>query len=431
MRIANKSKTTAEELVSIIESVALELNKSPGDVTENDLKGVISSRQLRNHGGISLLKKVYFPETEKDLGSILKHKKQASYISKLETRVGQSELIKKEITDSINKLIQPIPKLKSSVKSKKNTGKREIVAMLNDTHYGLNVDAEEIDGLNAFSWTEACRRTAFFTNEVANYKLHARKETQKLHLILNGDLLAGLIHGLASKTLDLYIHQVNGALHILTNVITHLSNHFDEIEVHGIGGNHEELPHKREGGHRVTQEHYDNFINAVFYSLSVVFKNNKHISFNIPKTPYLFFNLPAGRAMVCHGHNMFSKALGNPGKSINVKLLTNEIREFNVGEQLKGREPVKLVLFGHTHSYAHFITNDGVEVYVAPSLSGLDAYAHQLNINTNFIGQVVFESTKEFILGDSRLIRLKQADSDSEMDKIIPVFKQELKFKKD
>jgi len=34
------------------------------------------------------------------------------------------------------------------------------------------------------------------------------------------------------------------------------------------------------------------------------------------------------------------------------------------------------VLFGHTHSYAHFITNDGVEIYNAPSLSGLDAYAH-------------------------------------------------------
>ena len=50
--------------------------------------------------------------------------------------------------------------------------------------------------------------------------------------------------------------------------------------------------------------------------------------------------------------------------------------------------------------------------------------------NNNFIAQPVFESTKDFILGDSRLIRLNAADQDPELDKIIPVYSKELKWVK-
>lgn len=426
-----KGKMTVEEVVKQIKRIAFLLGKEPSEIKLRELvDNGLSERQINRFGGLTSLKKANFPNEDKDLGEIKGVKNQNKYINKLENELGDKELLQKTILNALNSLIKPLPIPKSQKRknTKKTTGKRrEVVAMLNDTHYGLIVNPEEIDGLNQFSWTEACRRTAYFVNEVNDYKPHTRKETKKLHLVLNGDLINGIIHGLTSRTMELWVHQMNGALHILVNAIHNLSEGFEEIEVHGIGGNHEELPHKREHGKRATQEHYDNFSNAMFYSLSVAFRKYKNIKFNFPKTPYLFFNLPAGRAMVCHGHNVFSKQLGNPGTSINVKSLSSAIREFNAGEQLKGREPVKLVLFGHTHTYAHFITVDGVEVYVAPSLSGIDGFAHQLTINTNFIGQVVFESTENFILGDSRLIRLQDADKMKELDKIIPIYKNELK----
>jgi hypothetical protein len=426
------SKYKLSNILAKIISLAKENNILASEVKLTQLNEAgISERQLRHFGGLIAIKKAHFPDTEKELSDIAELKETSKYINSLESKLSKKEFLDSSILNIIKDKLQPLPIPKNQqTKAKPNKTKRvrEVVAMLNDTHYGLIVNAEEVDGLNQFSWTEACRRTAYFIKEVNDYKPHTRDETKKLHLILNGDLINGIIHGLTSRTMELWVHQMNGALHILTHAIHSLSGEFNEIEVHGIGGNHEELPHKREHGKRATQEHYDNFSNAMFYSLSVAFRQYKNIKFNFPKTPYLFMNLPAGRAMVCHGHNMFSRQLGNPGTSINVKSLSAAIREFNAGEQLKGREPVKLVLFGHTHTYAHFITVDGVEVYVAPSLSGIDGFAHQLTINTNFIGQVVFESTKEFILGDSRLIRLKDADTDKELDTIIPVYKNELKI---
>src|SRR5258708_40174716 len=95
------------------------------------------------------------------------------------------------------------------------------------------------------------------------------------------------------------------------------------------------------------------------------------------------------------------------------------------------RPPVKLVLFGHVHNFAHFITSDGVEVYIAPSLSGTDGHSFgSYNANTNTIGQVLFESTPKFILGDSRLVRLKEADNDSTLDELIPIYHNSLKWQK-
>lgn len=428
-----KETNIVKNIVKAIKAAAKELGKEPSEVTKLDLLSNdygVSDWDLRKVGGLALVKSAHFPQ-EKNFNEVSESKEVKSYISKLEKQLGDKQHLEKLIIDIMSEKLEPLTvNKKHSVKkmNKKSIKNREVVAMLNDTHYGLNVDSEEIDGLNSYSWKEACRRTAFFVKEVIDYKPHKRNETKKLNLVINGDILAGIIHGLASKTLDLWIHQMNGAMHILTHAIHHLSEHFDEVEVHCVGGNHEEIPHKREGGHRVTQEHYDNFINATYYGLSTAFRNYKNVKFNIPKTPYLFFNLPSGRAMVCHGHNMFSRQLGNPGKNINVETLGTAIREFNAGEEMKGRKPVKLVLFGHTHTYAHFITKDGVEVYAAPSLSGLDAYAHQLNINTNFIGQVVFESTPEFILGDSLLVRLEKADNEKSLDNIIPIYNRELKW---
>jgi hypothetical protein len=224
------------------------------------------------------------------------------------------------------------------------------------------------------------------------------------------------------------VHQLNAALHIFTYVIQNLMTEYNQIEIHGIAGNHDRAVHKNHGK-RVVSEVYDSYANSIFYGLSTAFRNNEQVSFNFPKTPYGFIDLPAGRAMYAHGDHVFSSSLGNPGKAINVKSLTESIRNFNAGEIAKGNPPIKLLLLGHVHVFAHFITTDGVEVYISPCLSGLDSFAHSLTINNSFVAQPIFESTKDFILGDCRLIRLNKADDDKELDKIIPVYEKELKFK--
>lgn len=425
-------KITKQIIAEAITDLSKSLAKPVDKVSLRDLVDYgISERQVGNNGGLAGIKKAFFPEKDKDLKAIVELKQDNSYTAKLENELGKKLLLEDRIIETIESLIKPLPKIKSpKVSSVKNKAKHEVVAMLNDTHIGVIVDSEEIGNINSFDFQQACRRFAFYCLQVAEYKSHKRDQVSKLNLVLNGDLIAGLIHGLETKGIHLMVHQVNAAIHIFTHVIAYLAKHYPEVEVHGIAGNHDRSIHK-EGGKRPVGEVYDSYANIIFYALSTAFRASEQITFNFPKTAYGFINLPAGRAMFAHGDHIFSSALGNPGKSINIKAMTEAIRVFNMGEIAKGNEPVKLLLFGHVHTYAHFITSDGVEVYVSPSLVGLDAFAHSLTINNNFIAQPVFESTKDFILGDSRLIRLNSADSDKELDKIIPTYSKELKWKSD
>ncbi len=425
------SKISVQDIVATIETLSTVLEIPPREVSLKHLtEAGVAERQVRNNGGLGAIRKAYFPEVEKDLKGIVELKENQSYIKQLETKVGSAELKEARLLEAVQKNLKPLPKIKcKKLKITKSTDKVEVVGMLNDTHIGLIVDSEEIGGINEFDFQEACRRFALYVKSLAGFKKHKRNQVSKLHLVLNGDLISGLIHGLDTKGIHLMIHQINGAVHIFTHTIANLLNEYPEIEVHGVAGNHDRGVHKNHG-QRAVGEVYDSYANIVFYSLSTAFRNNPQVKFNFPKAAYGFINLPAGRAMYAHGDHIFSKALGNPGSSINVKGLTNAIRDFNGGEVTKGNEPIKLLLLGHVHSFAHFITSDGVEVYVAPSLSGLDTFAHSLTINNNFCAQVLFESTKDYILADSRLVRLSGADKDKSLDLIIPSYNKELKWKK-
>lgn len=428
-------KYTHKMVAELLKRTAKELGKNPHEINKGQLFKAdpkLTDWTLRILGGLGAIKDRYFPITTKDLVEIAETKDVNSYIKKLETTVANKEGFRQKLVALVQNNLSPLPKIKPrKFKPTSTEQERQLVLMLNDTHMGLLVHADEVNDVNSFGWKESCRRTAMMLKETLNYKSHNRNQVSKVHLVLNGDLIQGIIHGLQMDQMEKSIHQVNGAVHILTHLIAGLAQEFKEVQVHGLCGNHEDSPHKRDHGKRVNSEKYDSYANIIFYSLSTAFRNSEHIIFNFTKGLHLNIDLPAGRALITHGDTLFGRALGNPGTSINVKGLSNEIRAWNAGEIAKGRPPIKLIMFGHVHSFAHFITSDGVEVYIAPSLSGTDGYSYGgFNANTNLIGQVVFESTPKFILGDSRLVRLNEADTNSDLDELIPIYKNSLKWQK-
>ena len=214
-----KKKVPDNNTQRVIDAIALVVADTgcrPQDVTVRQARDLVSDYCLKMVGGLNKVRNAYYPETEKDLGAISSFKEASSYVNKLENQLGKKEHLEQALIDIINNKLKPLPVPKNQQKKKTHKANRvrEVVAMLNDTHYGLIVKADEVDGLNEFSWTEAARRTAFFVKEVNDYKPHARTETKKLHLVLNGDLINGIIHGLTSRTMELWVHQMNGALHI-------------------------------------------------------------------------------------------------------------------------------------------------------------------------------------------------------------------------
>lgn len=416
-------------MVSDIERVCKESGIPAGELSlQKYLKlggKITGSQSWARKGGFPKVRNTHFPLTDKDLGTIVSLKQQSNYTSKLENIVGTKLNIEEMVKDIISKLNVKISTSKK-VKLIKSKEKVHVVAMLNDLHYGLRVDSEENGGLNSYDFKEAGRRTALFIKEIGDYKPHKRDQVEKLNLIINGDIIEGILRSGQGNDQHLLTHQINGALHILTHAIQYLSKEFNEIELHCIAGNHDRMVHK-DLGKRPTSEVYDSYANIIYFALSNIFKPNKSISFTVPKTPYGFINLPGGRLMYLHGDGIFNRQLGNPGNAIKVGAVSSAIREFNAGEIAKGNDPVKMVLVGHTHGYSHFISSDGVEVCVAPSLCGPNGYAHMLNINHNLIAQILFESTKDFVFGDSRLVRVNSADKDSSLDFIIPVYNKDLK----
>lgn len=419
---------TLNYLRSLVVQAAKDKGVDPEQITLGDLHELdsdVTPHAIRRFGGIRNIRNISV--TKKELVPIFEQKELRKHLTELEKKATSYE-----VTDKILSLVtekikspKPAPKINLVGRRSKKKAFRHVVAMLNDTHYGLTVNPEEVSNVNAYDWTIASRRTALMIREVVNFKIDKRGEVECLHFILNGDLIAGIIHGLMTEDIQLLTYQFNGALHILSNAVEQVAKSYPKVEVYFSTGNHGDHPHRREGG-RVIAQTYDSLEGMLFYALSVAFKNYKHVSFNASKGLYQDINLPAGRAIATHGHVLFSKQLGNPGSSINTRGLSDAIMRFNAGEVERKKKKIELILLGHTHSNVSFTTNDGVRIYNAPSMSGIDSYAHSLGLNHNLIGQILFESTPQHLFGDSRLVMLQEADKDKELDRIIPPYGKSL-----
>jgi len=424
-------KFDIEYLKKSLRDVAKESNMHPSEVTVSQLTSYdenITSWKLRKFGGLSGIKK-NFPLTTKDLVEIKKQKDSSAYISKLERHLSEKQSLEKDIRESIIDNIKPVKISSYKPAKRKNRKLRHVVAMLNDTHIGLKVKKEEVDNLNEFNFEIATRRIAFYINEVCEYKKEKRDEVDTLHFLLNGDLIAGIIHGLQGNDLYMLTHQFNGAVHILSNAISRLAENYKNIKVYFSTGNHGDSPHRREGS-RVLSQIYDSIEGQIFYALSIAHRDTKNVEFESSHTLYQDFHLPAGRAAFTHGHLMFSRQLGNPGTNLNSSGLGVAISDFNSSQRRSGNEEVKLFLFGHTHTHFHITTKSGVQVYNAPSLSGIDSFAYSIGIHNNLAGQVVFESTEDYIIGDIRLVQVTRADNNKDMDNIIKPYNEELIYVK-
>lgn len=431
-------KLKHKNIAELIETAAKDFQIKPQEVTKKHILQLPQSpsnwdlRKALEGSSLASIQKRFFPISEKQLVENSETKEYNDQVKALEAKLAKRQYFEAKLLEAVEKNVKALPKIPlKKFKPTSSDQERHLVVMLNDTHYGLLVHGDEVNNVNSFGWEQACRRSAMMLRETLSFKVHNREQVNKVHLVLNGDLIQGVIHGLMHTQMEKWVYQMNGAVHILTHFIALLAQEFKEVEVHGMCGNHEDAIWKRDHGKRVNSEKYDSFANAIFYALSTAFRNSPQVTFNVTKGLFLTMNLPGGRAGIAHGDTLFSRALGNPGSSINVKSLGEAIRTFNEGEVSRGKTPIKLFLFGHVHSFAHFITSGGVEVYIAPSLSGTDGHSHgSYNANSNLIGQVVFESTPKFIMGDARLIRLQDADSNAGLDEIIPVYKNNLKWAK-
>lgn len=397
-------------VVEKIQNICEEIGQEPYKVTLTELnRSGLSERQIRKYGGLSAIKKAYFPVAEKDLGAIKDLKNQNKYISKLEAQLGSKELFEKNITDALTKL-KPVA-IKPYKPKKKQKIKRALNVIISDTHIGSDVRKEETGKLD-FGKVEESRRLARITQEIIDYKPQYRDETE-LNLNISGDIIENKLHDLGDDSAPI-AEQAARAIHLLTQSVAHLANHFPKINVRFQTGNHGRNTGRHHG--RAVSQKWDSIETIIYYALKTALKSVSNITFDIPLTPYSIYEVFGRKVFVTHGDSVLN--VGYPGSSIKTGSLEEQINRINAS--LPDSEEIAVFAVGHVHvGSVTYLSNGAVLITNGPMVPS-NAFAVSIGLMEASCGQMMWESVEGYPCGDIRYIQVTEKDDkNAELDKLI------------
>jgi len=295
----------------------------------------------------------------------------------------------------------------------KNNFSRVVVGHISDTHIGADIDPEEMGGINNYSYLQEARRHAFYFEQLANYKTRYRDKSE-LMLFLNGDLMQGVIHDYESAAL--MTTQFARALSIYIQGITYVARFYHKVKVVCTTGNHGRFMHKQNKG-RVSSAKWDGFHTMLSIAIKTALVSYPNIEIEIPVTPYATQEVLGHNFFIVHGDTVLN--VGNVSKTINMASIASQVNDINSAFNKK----IDVLLVGHVHKATYQTLDNGTELVINGCLSGTDPFAQSIGILHNHPCQQMFETTREHAVGDMRFVRLKEADDDASLDKIIkPLF---------
>lgn len=416
--LGSKFKKSLEEVAKQLKLSPQEIK--PADYFNSKLKDILTEWELRKLGGFKAAKNIYFP-IEKDLVLESASKFIKVHKTKIEKKYGKDIFLKQEFLELFKELLDKNPlKVHKKIeinrpKNKKST--RSLVAHISDTHFGCNIAKNELNALNEFNWSIAARRMGLLVEQIVTYKPQYRDQTE-LVIVINGDIIAGMIHD-QEWGVDLLTTQFAGALSILIQAVSYCAQHFNQVRVVCTPGNHGRAMHKS-STERATVHKWDSYENMIYVALREALKYHKNVSFQIPESPYAIVKIQDQWYLITHGDTVIN--VGNPGRSLNMRSINEQVNKINA-HLLPGEHKFSGILVGHVHVPTVQLMESGTMLLINGTLSGLDAYAQSLGIFNNQPTQTIFEVVPGHAVGDVRIIRLSNADHNSNFEKIIQPLK--------
>jgi len=410
----DKNKAEIKKVMDAMKKVAEAEGCQPSDVSYNKLvnSGLVTDYQIKRIGGMSIIKS-QFPFKEKDLATIQDFKKDRTYISKLEKELGNKlnveELIKEQI-----KRVKPVS-IKPYKAQEKKKIKRAVNVILSDLHIGSDIKKKETGHLD-FGRVEEARRLARITKEVLEYKTQYRKETE-LNVTYLGDLIQNSLHD--PRDGAPLMEQMIRCINLLTQQLAHFANGYPKVNVYFNGGNHGRDVARHKG--RATNQKWANHEMVIMHSLKETFRSYSNVTFNIPLTPYVTYEVFGKKVFLSHGDSVLN--VGYPGSSINTTSLENQINKIN--STLNDSEEYSVFCVGHVHTGSIIHLSNGAVVLTNGAMVPSDEYAISIGLFENYCGQQLFESVEGYPVGDCRFIKVSyKDDKDSSLDKIIKPFNE-------
>jgi len=188
-------------------------------------------------------------------------------------------------------------------------------------------------------------------------------------------------------------------------------------------GNHGRNVGKADKG-RATTHKWDSYEHMIYLSLREILKKHTNIEFIIPESPLIIYKVQGHNIVQTHGDTVIN--VGNPGKSLNMNSINNQINQLNSSDLISPDEKIAVVCVGHVHTATTQILTNGCFAMINGCLSGTDPFAQSIGIFSNNPTQVIFEATEKYAVGDIRYVQVKGADNQSRLDAIIKPFQGKL-----
>lgn len=337
----------------------------------------------------------------------------------LERHLGDVQYIYEKLVSTLAYAVEKTPPVLRDlppVEIPEDRGARKdaLVVHVSDTHFGLNVDPNEVLGAK-YNWTIAARRMGYFGYRVVEYA--KRKGITKCYLILNGDIIEGKIHT-DDNGQELLASQCDGSRQILTALVDYFRTQFTEIDVHCTTGNHGRWPFKGSG--RATAQKYDSATTLIYRGMEQIFRDVEQVKFSIPRAPFVEFDAAGNRIFATHGDGVFT--IGNPGRSMNMDKLVRQVLALEASEILAARPDV--VLLGHYHfPFWGRIPNGpkNSHLMVNGCASGMTPYTNTIGLFSGTPVQTFFETSTNRVVDGFHQVDLSEGDAYEEYEQVVPV----------
>lgn len=399
------------------------VKKHPVEISPAEFKANTQMKEweLRKIGGFKSAFALLFPETQVPPVGAFTTKAKAAFLKRKVVKKVNDEYLKLEFLETFKEVMKDQPlKVHPSFKQKNKTPNksRTIVVHISDTHFGANIEANEMNGVNEFNWTVASRRMALLAEQTVGYKPQYRADTE-LVIAINGDIIAGVIHN-QEWFADLLAKQTAGTLKILIQFISYTAQYFGKVRVVMTSGNHGRAMHKGSKD-RGTTHKWDSYETMIYLGVKhAVEAKCPNVKCEIPETPYAIVQIQGHNFFITHGDTVVNA--GNPGSSLNMKSLNTQIMKLISSFKMTFAG----VMLGHTHVSTVQTLDSSAKLLINGTLSGADPYVQSIGIFSNNPEQTLFEVTAEHPVGDIRFINLLNADDRKELDKIIEPLKGNL-----
>jgi hypothetical protein len=357
-----ENKKLILQIVDDIKTAAALHDVHPSQVTRLQFRSVsdVSEWKLRTAGGLTEIKRLHYPETERDLATVRYSKEVATYIRKLERNLSEKELFQERITLDVLAAVDAIGITPLKVDKPTSTKDRKMTMelMLSDIHYGLKS--------NTFN-LKVCRArvqhlTAVFLNEVIKEQCHYNVE--RIIIAIIGDIIQSYtMHGLESAASSEFgnSEQIQVAIESLFNdVIAPIAQTGIKIDIPAVTGNHD----RTEKGRTYNYPGKTNVTWVIYKALEALCEASKlsNVTFYIPEGSYQTLDIYGSVALYEHLDN--AKACT---KQAFEELMRKRSRQVN--------KVVHFLRGGHWHEYQCY---DRGRIIVNESVCGEESYGETL-----------------------------------------------------